>query len=81
MGRSRTQAAAARTERSSPSPEVIGRYEARSIKLLQEALERVAPDQRGLFWRNYVQADSAFRAMRQHPGLRSLQNKFATKSG
>jgi tetratricopeptide (TPR) repeat protein len=46
----------------------VRRFQDHALQLLDQALQRTAPDQRARFWRDVVQTDQALRFIRRLPG-------------
>jgi tetratricopeptide (TPR) repeat protein len=51
-----------------------------TFKLLRQALEALAPAERGPFWRSHVQSDPAFDPVRPDPGLANIAKAFGLPS-
>jgi hypothetical protein len=54
-------------------------YRDRSLLLLKRALELQHAGRRGAFWRDYVQADSAFAPLRHTPRYAQLANEYSKR--
>ena len=56
-----------RRPRSASEPTTVQAYQDRALTLLGQAVERTPPDERAAFWRDVVNPDRVFTAIRRHP--------------
>src|SRR5262249_30057413 len=52
-------------------------YEERAVDLIFKALGTLSADQRAIFWRENIEADSAFNPIRRNDGFAQLAEKYA----
>ena len=52
-------------EKGRQARQLVVKYEETALQLIRQAFEREAPEKRAAFWRETVQADPAFKAIRR----------------